>query len=174
MTKSNTFDWLCVQIPLFSEGFRLPYLMTLRKIAPDVSHHLQVFYSACCYPLIIKYLSHFPRLSILEIHSRSVSIPSDSVRQFGCLLCFQKDYLHNLHESLLFRHTFRKGYFCIKIKFDTAMYGTFGASMVSATRSKNILKNICLISISHDNFAVNINRLYYHITVYPFISKCKK
>lgn len=64
MTKSNTFDWLCVQIPLFSEGFRLPYLMTLRKIAPDVSHHLQVFYSACCYPLIIKYLSHFPRLSI--------------------------------------------------------------------------------------------------------------
>ena len=158
MTKSNTFDWLCVQIPLFSEGFRLPYLMTLRKIAPDVSHHLQVFYSACCYPLIIKYLSHFPRLFILEIHG-SVSIhPVWFVRQFGCSLCVQKDYLHKLHESLLFRH-FREGYFCIKIKFDTAMYGTFGASMVSATRSKNILKNICLISISHDNFAVNINRL---------------
>lgn len=95
----------------FYRGFLLPYFVMLRKVAPDVSHHLQDFYSACCYPLIIKYLSHFPRLSILEIHSRSVSIPSDFVRQFGCLLCFQKDYLHNLPDSLLFRHTFRKGYF---------------------------------------------------------------
>lgn len=43
MTKSNTFDWLCVQIPLFSEGFRLPFLMVLREVAPDVSHHLQDF-----------------------------------------------------------------------------------------------------------------------------------
>ena len=61
----------------FSEGFRLPYFVMLREVAPDGSHHLQDLYSARCYPLIIKYLSHFPRLSILEIHSRLVSIPSD-------------------------------------------------------------------------------------------------
>lgn len=136
MTKSNTFDWLCVQIPLFSEGFRLPFLMMMRMVASDVSHRLRNLYSVRCYPLIFKHLSHFPRLSILEIHSRSVSIPSDFVRQFGCSLCFQNDYSHNLHDSLLFR-CFRKGYFCIKINFDTNMYGTFGASMVRSIRSKN-------------------------------------
>lgn len=95
----------------FYRGFLLPFLVTLRKVAANASHYLQVFYSACCYHSIFEYLSHFPRLFILEIHSRSVSIPSDFVRQFGCLSCFQKDYLHNLPDSLLFRHTFRKGYF---------------------------------------------------------------
>lgn len=159
MTKSNTFDWLCVQIPLFSEGFLLPFLMMMRMVASDVSHHLQVSYSACCYPFNFKYLSLFPRLFIWGCVFQSTSIWAAFVRFFGCSSRFQKDYSRNLPDSLLFRHTFRKGYFCIKIKFDTHMYGTFGTSMVSATRSKNILKNICLISISHDNFAVNINRL---------------
>lgn len=113
----------------FYRGFLLPFLVTLRKVAANASHYLQVFYSACCYHSIFEYLSHFPRLFIWAAF----------VRFFGCSLCVQKDYLHKLHESLLFRH-FREGYFCIKIKFDTNMYGTFRISMVSAIHGKKILK----------------------------------
>lgn len=125
----------------FYRGFLLPFLVTLRKVAANASHYLQVFYSACCYHSIFEYLSHFPRLFIWGCVFQSTSIWAAFVRFFGCSLCVQKDYLHKLHESLLFRH-FREGYFCIKIKFDTNMYGTFRISMVSSMLGQKI--NKCL------------------------------
>lgn len=123
----------------FYRGFLLPFLMTLRKVAANVSHHLQDLYSACCYPLTSNL---FPRLFIWGCVFQSTSIWAAFVRFFGCSSRFQKDYSRNLPDSLLFRHTFRKGYFCIKFNFDTDMYGTFGASMVSSMLGQKI--NKCL------------------------------
>ena len=71
--QDTLFYWLCAQVLLFRlfSAVRflcsLPMFMTLIRISTDVSHHLQDLYSACCYPLIIKYLSHFPRLLMLGI-----------------------------------------------------------------------------------------------------------
>lgn len=144
--QRTLFIQLCVWIPLlqrFPTAFFDDDAYGRIRCEPSPSG----LYSACCYPLVIKYLSHFPRLFILEIHFRSVSIPSDSVRQFGCLPCFQNDYLHNLPDSLLFRHTFRKGYFCIKIKFDTDMYGTFEVSVVRSILRSKIIKKLTVRSV---------------------------
>lgn len=71
--QDTLFYWLCTQVLLFRlfSAVRflcsLPMFMTLIRISTDVSYHLQDLYSACCYPLIIKYLSHFPRLLMLGI-----------------------------------------------------------------------------------------------------------
>lgn len=92
--------------------------------------------------LNFKYLNLFPRLFIWGCVFQSTSIWAAFVRFFGCSSRFQKDYSRNLPDSLLFRHTFRKGYFCIKFNFDTDMYGTFGASMVSSMLGQKI--NKCL------------------------------
>lgn len=156
----------------FYRGFLLPYFVMLRKVAPDVSHHLPSgLLQRLLLSLDFQASKPLSKAFHLEIHFRSVSIPSDFVRQFGCLSCFQKDYLHNLHDSLLFRYVFAKAtlYQNRLFNFDTDIYGTFGASMVRSIRSKIIKKINCSISITHVNFDVNINRLYYHITVYPFI-----
>lgn len=128
----------------FYRGFLLPFLMTLRKVAANVSHHLQDLglVQRLLLSLNFKYLNLFPRLFIWGCVFQSTSIWAAFVRFFGCSSRFQKDYSRNLPDSLLFRHTFRKGYFCIKFNFDTDMYGTFGASMVSSMLGQKI--NKCL------------------------------
>lgn len=107
---------------------------------------LAITFRTCTAPVVLslnfKYLNLFPRLFIWGCVFQSTSIWAAFVRFFGCSSRFQKDYSRNLPDSLLFRHTFRKGYFCIKFNFDTDMYGTFGASMVSSMLGQKI--NKCL------------------------------
>lgn len=100
----------------FYRGFLLPYFVMLRKVAPDVSHHLQDFYSACCYPLIFKHLSHFPRLFIWRyIFGQYPSRLISSVNSVACHAFKKITYITCMipYYSVMFSQRL----LCIKIDF---------------------------------------------------------